>query len=883
MKPLTGLPVDSLVQVASESGMQLKELHELVQQIENGATPAFLARYRADLCGGMSEELVLGVLQRLRDTQDLIDRRISMVAALGRQGVLTEDLKARLEGAKTRRELNDIYLPYRARGRDAVQQAVDKGLDPLARVLWYQQDGVDILAEAAKHVGQETGLVDPEQALAGAYEIAGRWLSEKPEILRDLRKLYHRECELSVAVKEHSLAEPRWQALNGYRAKAHAVPWQKRLLIRRGVRSGILDATMAVPSAAAAAYLEHRLIQKLDSSFAPHLRRVAEAALRGGLSDQLKKDVLRQIDDQTDQEAIQAFRKNLRDAILSSPALGLNIVGLETSRPGGWRAALINARGELVECALIDPEKRPPRDEPAAVSEGRPAAAEAQEESGVADPAESVEAAKAEEPQVPDEAPAATPADRPKPSGPEPESAAAQENEGAANATMPGAAGGSRNGKRPRREDLTSFLRRHDIDLIVFPSGPRPRSTERVLRTHIRRAGKNGIAWRTVRDPGTWIYATSKVGKQEFPKLDPSLRSAISLARRAQDPMSELVKADPKTVGIGLNYQEINPERLSAALRETIECAVHDVGVDLNRATVPLLSLVPGFTLRLAWRVVEHRAKHGPFQSRDELRKVEGISHRVFLQAVGFLRVQGNDPFDNTGAHPDFRELHERIAESVGCDLITLLAEPERLEAVDPEQFATAERSVECIRSAIREMQPERRDVRGKFELPQLAVPLRSDEELTPGTKVHGVVKSVADFGVFVDIGADKDALLHVSQIQQEHKQNSKPTFRLGDSVQAFVRNGQQNGKGISLSMWDPSSRPPRERNGSGRTFGSPQQRDGGGRRNDRRPPRGDRRKPFSRTFGSDSGTRSRGVRMREDMSLEEKLEAFNDRYRTKA
>ena len=211
MKPLTGLPVDSLVQVASESGMQLKELHELVQQIENGATPAFLARYRADLCGGMSEELVLGVLQRLRDAQDLIDRRISMVAALGRQGVLTEDLKARLEGAKTRRELNDIYLPYRARGRDAVQQAVDKGLDPLARVLWYQQDGVDILAEAAKHVDQETGLVDPEQALAGAYEIAGRWLSEKPEILRDLRKLYHRECELSVAVKEHSLAarQPR--------------------------------------------------------------------------------------------------------------------------------------------------------------------------------------------------------------------------------------------------------------------------------------------------------------------------------------------------------------------------------------------------------------------------------------------------------------------------------------------------------------------------------------------------------------------------------------------------------------------------------------------------------------------------------------------------
>ena len=880
MKPLTGLPVDSLVQAANESGMQLKQLHELVQQIENGATPAFLARYRADLYAGMSEERVQSLLQRLRDAQDLVDRRISMVAALSQQGVLTEDLKSSLERAASRRELNDIYLPYRGHGRDEVQQAVDKGLDPLARLLWFQEDGVDILAEAAKHVDPEKGLGDAEQALAGAYEIAARWLSEKPEILQDLRKLYHRECELSIAVKEHSLTEPRWQALNGYQAKVAEVPWQKRLLIRRGVRSGILDANIAVPSAAAKAYLEQRLVREPDSAFAPHLRRVAETALRGGLSDQLKKDVRRQIDDKADQEAIQAFCKNLRDALLSPPALGLNIVGLETSRPGGWRAALINVRGELVDCALIDPEKKPTRSEPAPDSKESPPAAEAREEAPKPDSSESAMAGQADEAQVTGDAPSAAPTDSPPSSRTDAESDPSQETDAETPSLR---AAGKRTSKRPRREDLTEFLRSNDIDLIVFPSGPRPRSTERVLRTHIRRAGKPGIAWRAVRDPGTWIYATSKVGKQEFPKLDPSLRSAISLARRAQDPMSELVKADPKTVGIGLNYQELNPEQLTAALRQTVECAVHDVGVDLNRSTVPLLSLLPGFTPKLAWRVVEHRAKHGPFQSRNDLRKVEGISSRVFLQAVGFLRVRGDDPFDDTGAHPDFRELYDRIAEAAGCDLATLLAEPDRLEEIDPEQFATADRSVECIRSAIREMQTERRNVRGTFELPQLAVPLRSDEELQPGTKVEGIVKSVADFGVFIDIGADKDALLHVSQIQHDHKRDSKPIFKVGDSVEAFVRNGQPNGKGISLSMWDPSSRPPRERNGSGRSFGPPRQRDGRGRRDDRRPQRDDRRKPFGKTFGSDSGGRPRGVRMTKDMSIEEKLEAFNDRYRTKA
>ena len=338
-------------------------------------------------------------------------------------------------------------------------------------------------------------------------------------------------------------------------------------------------------------------------------------------------------------------------------------------------------------------------------------------------------------------------------------------------------AGQSPDRKRVRHAELSEFLRAHDVDLIVVPAGPKPHTTARLLRSEIRRSGKTGIAWLTVRDTGTWIYVSSKTAKREFPKLETAIRSAISLARRVQDPMAEFAKTDPKTLGIGLNCHEVDAERLRASLRRTVECTVHDVGVALNEASIPLLSMVPGLTERLAKRIVEYRREHGPFRARADVKNVQGLSERIFAQAAGFLRVEGDDPLDNTGVHPECRGLIDRIAAAAGCDLATLVAEPERLDGLDLEQFATAERSVQVVQSTIRELRPERRQARGVFELPKPNVALRMDEELKPGAKIGGVVSSIADFGAFVDIGADQDALLHISQIRREHVADSKPSL----------------------------------------------------------------------------------------------------------
>ena len=830
--------MECFVDVSRESGIPLKHLLELVQQKENGASVAFLARYRADLCGGLDEVRVHRVLRTLEEHWDLIDHRISMLATLDRDGVLTPELRQQLEQASDRRELYDLFAPYQARQRDSADEAIDQGIDPLARALWFQQEGVDIQAEAESHVNPESGVESPQRALEGAYAIAARWLGEKPEILRELRKLCHRDCELAVSALPAGRNDPRAQGLDGYRAKASQIAWQKKLAIRRGVRMGLLESRAEFPFEAATQYLERCLIKDPASAIASHLKRVVEATLRNGLGERVMNEALRRTDEEADAAAVDSCCKALRKALLAPCAHDLNIVGIETGLPGGWRAVLIDRDGKLIDHALIQRNgdgtgrrDRAARHEPGAQAPAPDTTASpppAAPPTGTAGQGE--EAAKAgDAPGVDEGGSADSPANHrheaPKAgiegeggaNSPANPSAAAEEAPAASAAARDGraqggtdeAATGSQPPKRGRRRarlaELSEILAQHEVDLVVFPAGPRNREVERFVRAQIRKSGKAKVAWLATNDRGTRSYSTSRTGRRELPRMDPAFRSAASLARRVQDPLAELVKIDPKMLAIGSHHHEVDGERLREALGRAVQQAVHDVGVDANRAPADLLALVPGLSLRLALQVVEHRNEHGPFRSREDLRKVEGLTDQIFAQAVGFLRVHGADPLDATGAHPEYRELYERFAETAGCDLATLLEEPARLESIDPEQFATEERSVEFVRATMEELKPSRRRIRDALELPKPVAPLRPDEELRPGSKVSGVVSSIADFGAFVDIGADQDGLLHVSQIRRDRTKDSKPNLQVGDELEVFVKSTDRGGKRISLSMRNPA------------------------------------------------------------------------------
>jgi transcriptional accessory protein Tex/SPT6 len=882
------------VRVSEEVGIPLKDLLELVQQVENGASAAFLARYRADLCAGIDERGIQRVLQKLADVRDLIDRRISMMASLRQRGVMSDELRKHLEQATDRRELNDLFMPYRERKPGPAEEAVAKGLDPLARLLWAQQEGADIDAEVAKHVAADNGLDSDGDVLEGAYAIAAQWLSDKPEILQALRKIYLRDSEIVLTARPEAAKAPRVQELDGFRAKLASIDWKKRLSIRRALRSGLLGMEFVPPTSATATFLERRLIQDVESSYAPHLRRVVEVALGNGLADRIKHNVQTFLDERTDEQGIEAYRRALRAALLAPPASNLNILGIEITRSGEWHAALIDTEGRLAECAVVRGNGKPPRHEreAAATTEAPPAASAA---NGAPPTETSSEASSEAQPEAEATADAgvAKVLTEAQEGGDKTDGAgvgAAADDTAAAEAAEPSAPEPAKpteptpkesRKRRAQHVELSKFLASHQVDLIVYGSGPKPHIIDEYLRSQIRKSGRMHIPSRAVRDSGARMYAQTPMAKKEYRRLPWTFATAASLARRVQDPLAELAKADFRSTGVGQNYLELNSDLLRDAFRRELECAAHDVGIDANQASVSLLSLVPGFTERLAKRVVDDRKQRGRFESRDAVRRVDGLNDRIFAQAVGFLRVNGGDLLDNTGAHPQYRELHERIAEAAGCDLLTLLNEPDRLDAIDPEQFAGPDRSVLLVKSAISELRPERRQVRGAFKLPERAVALRTDDELQAGAQVAGVVSNTADFGAFVDIGADQDGFLHISQIQRELLVDSKPAFHPGDPVDVFIRPQLPGNRRIGLSMYPPRSAPAPDAADT-RRRGPDRRTDGRRRQGPRNSGRHERDKPFRQVFGPASDRRGKRERIDPSLSLDEKLSMLTDKYRTK-
>lgn len=909
MKALTGLPAEAYLKVSEEANIQLAALLRLVQALEKGAPPAYLARYAPDVCGGLDERAVLKVQSRLKGFLDLADRKVSILAAVERRGALTAELRERLEKTLDRRDLEDLYLPYRPKKRDGADEAFEQGLEPLARFLWAQNPAMDIDAEAAKFVKAENGRPDADAALTGAYAIAARWLGEKPEIRRELRKLFLRDGVIAVSAAPDGKA-PKDRNLIGYRSKASKISWRRMLEIRRKARNGDLNYVLEAPLEAARQYLASCLLIEKQSPYAPHIERIAETALQSQALAGLREDVLQSVEDRSETEAVCAFAKTLRQTLLAPPARGLTIAGLETGRPGGWRAAIVNPNGAIAACAVVHSETAEPdtaatagenskqdpaaptppaaADAPAPPPPEQPAAAEREEtaaaenaaeqaaEGAAAPPAEDAAAQTAEDAAEQAAAPAENAAMENK-SG---EKATAAEPAAAATAAQPpGAAPGKLRREATPQANLADLLAAHSVDLVVFPNGPGLRRTERFLRAEIRKSGRTQIAWQPAPAAGTWLYANSKTAKREMPQYEPAVRSAACLARRAQDPLYEMVKVEPRTLGIGPIHHEIEPKRLREALQAAVEECVREVGADLSRAPREMLALVPGLTERLAKRIVEHRNAHGPPASRGDFRKTPGLNDRIYRQAAGFLRVEGGNPLDNTGVHPSCYPLAERLAAAAESDIETILADPAPLEKLNLEDFADKDNPLPRIQSLVRELHPRRRNPRGDFQMPKPAVALRTNEQIQVGAKVEGTVSNTTDFGAFIDIGGDHDGLLHVTQIADELIRDSKPDIKTGDRVDVFITALEQDGKRISLSMRGPRPPEPRRRPRAAAERARGAAANGAPRR---RPPKRQEpgnRKPAIRQFGPDEKTSALETG---GMSLEDKLLLLKDKYRTK-
>jgi len=1047
MKALTGLPTQAYVQVSEEAKVPLSDLLRLVQELETGATPAYLARHRPDVSSGLDDTAIRRVLHGLREQLDLAERRIVVLTAIARQERLTDELRAQIEQTFNRRALEDIYLPYKPKRRSAADEAVEHSLEPLARFIWAQEPPeADISVEAAKYLNAG-GPSTAEAALEGACEIIARWLGENAEIRRDVREIARGFAVVRARANEQSkrrggkdeAVRKRCAALDGMSAPAEKIPWRQGLTMRRGAHDGHLELSFELPKERILAYLHDRLVKHPDSAFTPYLETAARKAYQGRLAEALENEVRHQFEESCDTQAVVVYERNLR-RLLTAPAAGAVVaLGIEAARPGGWRVAVVDAAGRFVEGGILQTE--PKRDGQAAqpattpeksdktaagasvetaaetapllapqqaseeaaagaevVAAGPPAANETettatevdaaaaseqseepstpQPEPPVVPTPEAVPAAATEAPPVgaavatttlaADIAPVATTAanimapeaidqsageqsasgseaaqsdDQAEKSAtvakeavPAPETpattvpttadvAAAEaattdiaapkaveqsveeqsKVEPADEASAPSADAAPKGDRErpPNPEptpavDLADLIVRHNVVLIVAGNGPGVRGVERFVRSAWRGQTAPMPAWTTVPEAGTWIYATSKSARKELPRLEPALRSAVCLARRAQDPLHEMAKMDPRVLGIGQGHHEVEQRRLRAALGETVESCIAHIGLDVNRSSLEVLALAPGMTPRTAKRIVEHRGKAGPYSNRKQLARTAGINRRVWDQAGGFLRVFGGEnPLDETGIHPNHYKVLETMLSAAGLSAREALDHPEKLGAVDFEKCLEELDDKSCsealLRSLIAELRPETRNPRRAFKPAKPTFDVAPLAELKVGIKVEGVVTNVTAFGVFVDIGAEHDGLAHVSRLASEIVAEGKAKLKAGDRMTVYVTAIEEGGSRISLSSHEPRQRrEPRDSPESARRRRvSPEAR----READRRGPRRSNgvrrgseksRAPIQRTFGPDSAERAREEEKIKKLSIDEKLNLLGDRFRTK-
>jgi len=1056
MKALTGLPTPAYVRAAEEAKIQLADLLKLVQSLEAGSSPAYLARYRPDIAAGLDEIQIRAIEARLRQFLDLEERRITVLAALSQQERLTPELRERIEGTLDRRELEDLFQPYKPKRRSEADQAVLSGLEPLARLLWEQaEEAADPAQAAASFVKPEEGVATPADALAGARRIIARWLGEDAECRRGVRPLAFEHSFLVVKPgsrpPKKDADRKRWDSLRRFREPVRKISWRQMLAIRRGHRDEWLRYEIELPENRIVEGLLSRLLLNPRSLCCLHLGAAAVEAYQRYLRPQFYNEVIQDLKERCDARAIDSFQKNLRKLLITPPAGPMALIGLETGRPGGWRAAVVGANGEFITGGVVEgtgeqkgsgggeqKEEKSGAEDGAASSESgeqhRPADSQAQaqesasgqesapeqspegapqgdgqasgaaasaevrgpsetaaksqsasagedpasnntgqepaQEEGGAEPAQErpageQPAAGVESGSASGETPSAQAASSGNaPSGGNSESAAPvkpEESGGAAQpeaeqhagtnsqtqpqgseqpaggaqpesqaaatseaAESPGAEtsaepardrdAGSEQGaaaqdgaakpgeapagkektpkggkpkqqkeKKPEKPEpvvkLSELVQQHSVQGIVYGNGPGIRQVERVVRDAIREAGAPKVFWTSVSEAGTWIYATSKAARRELPELSGPMRSAVSLARRLQDPMDEMLKVEPRVLGIGQFHHDVDQKRLRSALRATAEYCAHQTGADLNRSSPPLLALTPGFTERLARRVADHRSEHGRFSRREQVRQVTGLNDKIFQTAAGFLRIRdAEDPLETTGVHPEHYPLVEKLLAGAAISAQEALDNPQLLEQLNLEEYATPQVPVEVIRAVVREFRPEVRDPRGKFEPPAAPVELKPDGALRVGLRTEGVVTNITGFGAFVDIGASQDGLVHVSQLSDSYVKDPQSAVKVGDRVTVHVIAVEDGGKRISLTMKDP--REALRARAAPAARSKPARRSEGPRR--RRKEAGREGPPVRRTFGPDEKEKARRAEKERSLSLEEKLALLESKFRTK-
>jgi uncharacterized protein len=698
--------------IAQQTGITEKQVRNTIQLFEEGATLPFIARYRKEATGGLDEVQIGAIKDTWQKQQDVEKRREAILKSIEEQGKLSPELKAKINNVFTLTELEDIYLPYKQKRKTRASMAIERGLEPLAQLIFAGKEA-DPEHKAASFLNDQVPVV--ADALQGARDIIAEWINENQDARARIRHNFQRGAIITSKVKKKKEEEgAKYRDYFDFSEPLSRIPSHRLLAIRRGEEEGMLSVDISPDEDQSLEALD-RLFLRGSSACKDQMELAISDSYKRLLKPSIETEFSNLAKEKADVSAIQVFTENLRQLLLASPLGQKNVLAVDPGYRTGCKVVVLDSQGNLVADHVIYPFDKP-------------------------------------------------------------SDAAAR---------------------------LNDLINKFKVEAIAVGNGTAGRETEDFVKKLLVTAGKSdSIGLFMVSEQGASIYSASEVAREEFPDKDVTVRGSVSIGRRLMDPLAELVKIDPKSIGVGQYQHDVDQNSLRNALDVVVESCVNSVGVNLNTASKHLLRYVSGLGPALAQNIVDFRAKNGNFKSRQQLLKVPRLGSKAFEQAAGFLRIEnGVNPLDNSAVHPERYGLVEQMAKDTGATIKDLMQKADLRKNIKPEKYISTEVGLPTLKDILLELEKPARDPRSEMKKFEFDSSVRKPEDLKVGMILPGIVTNITAFGAFVDVGVKQDGLVHVSQMADRFIKDPNEIVKLQQHVQVKVTEVDLGRKRIALSM----------------------------------------------------------------------------------
>ena len=707
--------------IAQELGVKEFQVQNTIKLIDDGNTIPFIARYRKEATGGLSDEVLRNLNDRLTYLRNLNKRKEEISKSIEEQGKMTDELKIQIENAIILSEVEDIYRPYKQKKRTRASIAKEKGLEPLATIIYLQTDKRPVLEIAKEFINEEKGVNNEEEALTGAKDIIAENISDVAEYRKRIKQMCYREGLIKTKATNDE-EKSSYEMYYDFSEKINRIPSHRILAINRGEKEDFLKVKLEKPEDTIINYIENDII-KGNTEFTDILKETINDSFKRLIEPSIDREIRSDLTEKAEEQAIKVFGKNAKQLLLGSPIKGQTVMGFDPAYRTGCKIAVIDETGKVLDTATIYP-------------------------------------------------------------------------------TAP------QNDVENSKKTLLDLIKKDNINIIAIGNGTASRESEQFVSDLIKEASKD-VNYAIVSEAGASVYSASKLATEEYPDINVSIRGAISIARRLQDPLAELVKIDPKSIGVGQYQHDVNQKRLSESLSGVVEDSVNSVGVDVNTATSSLLTYVSGLNNSISKNIVKYRDENGKFKNRKELLKVAKLGKSAYEQCAGFIRIyDGDNPLEVTAVHPESYEIAENLLKEIGCkkqdlrDKEGLKTIKEKLANINIKETSKKLNTSEItLKDIIEELSKPGRDPREDMPKQILRSDVLKFEDLKEGMVLNGTVRNVIDFGAFVDIGVKHDGLVHISEMSNNYVKNPSEIVSVGDIVKVKVIGIDNEKQKVKLSM----------------------------------------------------------------------------------